>query len=192
MINKTKAFCLITLTQLMSLALGSVSQAKSLPQSCQHKDKFYQQRHFGAAKGDSADYVFVDKARRMIHLFQEGLLIKSYRIGLGNTPVGAKQKAGDGKTPEGSYIIDSRNSGSNYHLALHISYPNQEDLDLARSKGIDPGGAIMVHGLPNEKWKKAFIRHPSDWTKGCVAVKDAEIEEIWDMVSIGTPIDLCP
>lgn len=188
--NLTKT--LNAIATLATLTLGSTLSAKTLPGICKETDRISKQKYFGPAKAASADYVLVDKSRRLLHLFNQGTIIRSYKVGLGNNPKGAKKTAGDGRTPEGSYFIDSRNSGSNYHLALHISYPNQEDINQAREQGVEPGGAIMVHGLPNETWKRMFIRQPSDWTKGCVAVKNAEIEEIWDLVPLGTRIDLCP
>ncbi len=172
--------------------VGKLLLAKTLPDSCRHTSQFYKQKNFGQAFATEADAIVVDKSRRLIHLFYQDRLIKTFKIGLGSNPKGAKQQAGDGKTPEGSYFIDSRNSGSDYHLSLHISYPDQEDINSARRNGVEPGGAIMIHGLPNERWKHLFIRHPSDWTKGCVAVNDNEIEAIWDLVHVGTPIDLCP
>lgn len=187
------AFIALTITiPLLLTGFSSQASAKTLPAACQNTLFYSKQKNLGSTKATAADYILIDKSRRLLHLFQNGTLIKSYRVGLGTNPVGAKQEAGDGKTPEGSYFIDSRNSGSNFHLALHISYPDQEDINNARRKGTEPGGAIMIHGLPNEGWKKMFIRQPSDWTKGCVAVKDAEIEEIWDLVKTGTPVDLCP
>jgi murein L,D-transpeptidase YafK len=185
-------FVLSVFSPFILTGLSSQTQAKTLPSACQNTLAFSKQKYFGIAKAPVSDYLLVDKSRRLLHLFQDGQIIKSYQVGLGNNPVGAKQAAGDGKTPEGSYFIDSRNAASNFHLALHISYPDQDDINNARKKGLEPGGAIMIHGLPNEGWKKIFIRQPSDWTKGCVAVKDREIEEIWDMVKPGTPIDLCP
>jgi murein L,D-transpeptidase YafK len=183
-------YLLFTLTLILSHT--SFGHAKSLPETCQLTKTLSKQSHFGEARANKADFVLVDKSRRLVHLFRDNQIIKSFRVGLGSQPNGAKHQEGDGKTPEGSYYIDSRNSGSDYHLSLHVSYPDQEDINYARRKGVSPGGDIMIHGLPNESWKRIFIRHPSDWTKGCVAVNNSEIEEIWDLVRVGTPIDLCP
>lgn len=114
-------------------------------------------------------------------------VVRTYRVALGREPVGHKRQEGDGRTPEGRYAIDRRNPNSRYHLALHISYPNEADVARAREGGVDPGGDIMIHGL------KAGVTHPdSDWTLGCIAVTDAEMDEIWDLVADGTPIEIVP
>lgn len=139
-----------------------------------------------------ADFLVVDKSGRLLHLLKDGVIFRSYRISLGKTPTGAKHQEGDSKTPEGLYQIDKKNSASDFTLALHISYPNQNDIDWARAHGVDAGGDIMVHGLPNEWWKRSFIKDGMDWTKGCVAVNhDDQINEIFDYVAVGTPIELC-
>lgn len=145
-------------------------------------------------QGDwKADFVAVDKKRRLLHLMQEGRLFRSYHVALGKQPIGKKTQEGDNKTPEGLYMIDYRNSASSFHLSLHISYPNQEDINQARRRGVSPGGDIFIHGLPNEAWKRWFINHPKkNWTRGCVAVTNEEIEEIWGFVNKNTPIELCP
>ena len=131
------------------------------------------------------DQVVVEKGRRRMLLLSGESVVRSYRVALGRDPVGHKEREGDGRTPEGRYTIDRRNSRSKYHLALHISYPNAEDLERARSAGVEPGGDIMVHGL------KAGVSHPeSDWTLGCIAVTDAEMDEIWELVEDGTPIEI--
>lgn len=138
------------------------------------------------------DFIFVDKGRRLLHVMAEGQIIKTYRVALGKNPVGPKRKEGDNKTPEGVYTIGYKNSASDYHLSLAISYPNQDDIDWARKNGVSPGGDIMIHGLPNNRIKRALIRHPSDWTRGCVAVTNAEIEEIWSLIASQTTVTLCP
>jgi murein L,D-transpeptidase YafK len=113
-------------------------------------------------------------------------------VALGGVPVGAKQKQGDHKTPEGDYIIDSRNSHSQFHLSLHISYPNAGDRKHARRLGVNPGGDIMIHGLP-PAYAYLGPRHRQwDWTEGCVAVDNEEIEEIWNMVPVGTRVEIKP
>lgn len=177
---------------LFTLILPLVSESKTLPPRCQYTQDYYQQRQFDSPHNQRADGIVVDKQRRLMHLFWEDTLIKTYRIGLGSHPKGPKIEDGDGRTPEGSYFIDQKNAASRYHLALHISYPDQEDLNQARREGLNPGGDIMIHGLPNEPWKRRFTPHPLDWTKGCVALNNQEIEELWALVPNGTPIDLCP
>jgi murein L,D-transpeptidase YafK len=117
-------------------------------------------------------------------------VVKSYNVALGGGGLGPKRRRGDRLTPEGTYTIDFRNAASKFHLALHISYPQTADRQRARRLGIDPGGDIMIHGLPPEySWVGAEHRR-SDWTDGCIAVTDAEIEEIWKSVADGTPVEL--
>jgi len=131
------------------------------------------------------DRVVVNKGRREMLLLSGESVVRSYRVALGRDPVGHKEREGDGRTPEGRYTIDRRNPKSRYHLALHISYPNTADNERASALGIAPGGDIMIHGL------KAGAAHPgSDWTQGCIAVTDAEMDEIWDLVPDGTPIEI--
>jgi murein L,D-transpeptidase YafK len=131
--------------------------------------------------------VVVNKARREMLLLSGESVVRSYRIALGRDPIGHKEREGDGRTPEGRYTIDRRNPKSRYYLSLHISYPNASDLDRARALGVDPGGDIMIHGL------KPGVAHPeSDWTQGCIAVADAEMDEIWDLVVDGTPVEINP
>jgi len=131
------------------------------------------------------DRVVVNKARREMLLLSGDSVVRSYRVALGRDPVGHKVQEGDGRTPEGHYTIDRRNPRSRYHLSLHISYPNAVDCEHARALGVDPGGDIMIHGL------KSGAAHPeSDWTQGCIAVTDAEMDEIWDLVQDGTAVEI--
>jgi len=125
-------------------------------------------------------------------LISKGKVLKSYKIALGGNPNGPKERQGDNKTPEGSYVIDSRNRGSLYHLSLHISYPNEKDKKRAKQRGVSPGGDIMIHGLKNGfSWVGG--RHTeADWTKGCIAVTDEEIVEIAKLVPNGTVVEIRP
>lgn len=124
----------------------------------------------------------VSKKRREMVLLRGENVLRTYRIALGREPVGAKRQEGDGRTPEGRYVIDRRNAKSKYHLSLHISYPDAADLARAREAGVDPGGDIMIHGL------KDGVRRDGDWTQGCIAVTDEEMDEIWGLVGEGTAI----
>jgi murein L,D-transpeptidase YafK len=136
--------------------------------------------------------VVVNKGRRELLLIAGQSVLRSYRIALGFDPVGHKLQEGDGRTPEGRYIIDWRNPGSAYHLSLRISYPNEADRQRAAQQGVDPGGEIMIHGLPNGV-DSAERGHPErDWTRGCIAVSDVEIEEIWNLVEDGTAVEINP
>ena len=135
--------------------------------------------------------VRVEKAARRLSLIDErGAVVRTYiGIQLGDEPVGPKRFEGDERTPEGRYSIDHGNLGSAYHLSLHISYPDAQDRAYARSQGRSPGGDIFIHGQPN--WLSAG-RAPGDWTDGCIALADAEIEELWGLVGDGTAIEIVP
>jgi len=146
-----------------------------------------------AARTDQqADQIIVIKSKRVLMLMQNGEILKSYRVALGKQPVGAKSRAGDFKTPEGHYSIDSRNPNSSYHLSLRISYPNSRDLQQAESFGVSPGGSIMIHGQKPQYAHLGKLHRMEDWTEGCIAVTDREIEEIWRLVPDGVPIDIKP
>ena len=119
-------------------------------------------------------------------LFAGKTAIKTFRIRLGFAPRGTKRVRGDGRTPEGEYFIDRRNPDSAFHLSLGINYPNRSDLARARRNGTDPGGDIFIHGGP----KRPIDRTKPDWTAGCIAVSDREMEEIWAMVPLGTRIKI--
>ncbi len=138
--------------------------------------------------------ILVEKSVRKMYLRHGKENIKEYSIRLGSEPVGHKKREGDGKTPEGKYKISGRNPKSAYHLSLRISYPNAEDKARAAAQKVSPGGDIMIHGYPNHAMNAAFnfIHYMKDWTAGCIAVTDDEIEEIWELVPDGTPIEIKP
>lgn len=138
----------------------------------------------------AADAVFVDKSDRRLELRREGRVIKAYDIALGGNPLGAKRREGDERTPEGDYVIDFRRSDSAYHLALHIDYPNAADRAESARLGVPTGGAIFIHGLPN--FYPLGVAPKFDWTKGCIALDNAEIEEVWRLVPDGTPVTIVP
>ncbi len=135
--------------------------------------------------------IVVEKGKHTMTLLDHGRVVKSYHVALG-PDLAPKKKKGDGRTPEGRYIIDGRNAASHYHRALHISYPSAADRRNARRRGVDPGGDIMIHGLPNGTGKLGKLHLARDWTLGCIAVTDEEIEEIWKLVPNGTPIVIKP
>lgn len=139
-----------------------------------------------------ADKVLVFKSKRVLILLRDGEILKTYRIALGRQPKGHKTRAGDNKTPEGSYILDARNPNSNYHLSIRISYPNETDMLNAQRQGVTPGGDIMIHGLSNGTRKLDKYHRYLNWTNGCIAVTDREMEEIWNLVPEGTPIEIKP
>jgi murein L,D-transpeptidase YafK len=140
----------------------------------------------------TADRVLVEKATRRLTLLRDGVPLKTYRVALGRAPLGPKEQEGDRRTPEGLYLIDFHKEDSDYHRALHVSYPEQRDIERAAAAGVSPGCDIMIHGIRNGKgWLGAFHRL-TDWTAGCIALTDFEIEEIWRAVPDGTPIEIRP
>jgi murein L,D-transpeptidase YafK len=139
-----------------------------------------------------ADRVVVLKKERTLQLLSHEKVIKTYKVALGGDPVGPKARQGDHKTPEGVYVLDSRNAHSQFYKSIHISYPNAGDRAAARQKGASPGGDVFVHGLPNGYGWVGASHRLKDWTDGCVAVTDQEIDEIWQAVADGTPIEIRP
>ena len=145
-----------------------------------------------AASLTKADKVVVLKGNRLLMLLKEGLVLKIYKVALGRSPVGQKIQQGDTKTPEGSYYLDRRIANSRFYRALHISYPNADDIQNAKALGVEPGRDIMIHGLPKGFDDVGPSHRKYDWTKGCIAVTNSEIEEIWGLVPDGTPIEIKP
>lgn len=139
-----------------------------------------------------ADKVVVIKNKRILMLLKDGEIFKTYKVALGKQPTGHKIRQGDRRTPEGRYVLDSRNPRSKYHLAIHISYPNESDILNAQKRGVPPGGDIMIHGLPPGSGGFGELHSFLDWTDGCIAVTNAEMEEIWQFVPDGTSIEIKP
>ncbi len=138
------------------------------------------------------DYIKIFKKNRTLHVYQGKRLLKTYRIALGFCPIGHKTQEGDGKTPEGIYTVSFKNTKSRYHRSLKISYPSKKDRDHAHKKGVCPGGDIMIHGLGKEfvHLGKDHILH--DWTLGCVALTNEEIDEIFNTTKLGTTVEIMP
>lgn len=136
------------------------------------------------------DHILIEKAARKMTVFRDGTALKTYRIALGFAPQGAKQREGDGRTPEGRFRIDRRNAASAYHLSLGLDYPRPADRRRAQAAGYSPGGDIFIHGQPNSR--KGLPSLTQDWTAGCIAVSDAEIRELWAAVAIGTEVEIRP
>jgi len=139
-----------------------------------------------------ADKILIEKKERRLTLLAKGKVLKTYQIALGGNPIGPKERQGDNKTPEGTYVIDSRNKNSQFHLSLHISYPNEKDKKRAKALGVSPGGDIMIHGIKNGFSWAGELHAEIDWTKGCIAVTDEEIEEIDKLVPNGTSVEIRP
>jgi murein L,D-transpeptidase YafK len=141
---------------------------------------------------DSVDRILVVKSERKMHLLSAGRTVKTFDISLGLVPEGAKQREGDFRTPEGVYYIEAKHARSDFFLALKVSYPNDRDRALAREDGVDPGGQIMIHGLPNEPKYPESRYLGSDWTDGCIAVSNSDMVDLWLMTSVATPIEIRP
>ena len=179
-------------TQIKTLQ-QEVTCKKNEINALQKKIEALEQKVFAnAIQKGSADKIVIEKKARRLMLISKGDVLKTYKIALGGNPIGPKVREGDNKTPEGTYCIDARNNDSNYHRSLHISYPNENDRKRARELGVSPGGNIMIHGI-----KKGFswvgeAQAEVDWTKGCIAVTDGEIEEINKLAPIGTIVEIRP
>jgi len=141
---------------------------------------------------EQADSILILKREHMLELLSAGKVIRTYRVALGRGGLAPKAREGDARTPEGHYIIDSKNAKSAYYRALHVSYPDSEDRKRAAALGLNPGGAIMIHGLPNGMGWLGASHRLYDWTLGCIAVTDNEIDEIWNLVPVGTPVEIRP
>ncbi|NOR67814.1 MAG: L,D-transpeptidase family protein [Woeseiaceae bacterium] len=139
-----------------------------------------------------AERVIVDKSERKLHLLRDGESFRIFDIALGIRPIGDKQHEGDFKTPEGLYRLDVRNPNSEYFLSIHVSYPNGQDVREARSRGLDPGGAIMIHGQPNVPTRSEAYYRTQNWTNGCIAVSNSDMIDIWLMTDSDTPIEIQP
>ena len=139
-----------------------------------------------------AERIVVEKAKRRMHLIRNGEPFRTFEIALGIRPLGDKEYEGDFKTPEGVYSLDARNPHSEFFLSIHVSYPNVDDVRQARSKGLQPGGAIMIHGQPNEPTRSEAYYRTQDWTNGCIAVSNSDMIDIWLMTPDNTPIEIRP
>jgi len=140
----------------------------------------------------AVDHVVVHKAERRLVLFHKDQVLRSYHVSLGLSPVGPKERAGDSRTPEGTYRLESHNPHSDYFLAIRLSYPNGADLQRARAHHRDPGGLIMIHGLPNELKRAPRYYETHDWTDGCIALSNADMAEMWTLTPDGVRIDILP
>ena len=144
------------------------------------------------AEMGKADRILILKSERKLTLYRENRPLKTYLVALGGSPVGDKQCQGDQRTPEGTYRIELKNPASRFHLSLRVSYPDATDRAEARRKGCSPGGDIMIHGLGKGFAYLGKLHRTTDWTLGCVAVTNEEIEEIWAAVDVGTAVEIRP
>ena len=147
---------------------------------------------FQRPTASAVDRILVRKGERRLYLLSGDEVMRSYRVSLGLEPVGRKDRSGDFRTPEGVYRLGRRNRRSDYFLSIQITYPNRDDMLRARRNGWQPGGSIMIHGLPNEMHKEPEYYATQDWTNGCIALSNADMLEIWTLVSNNTPIEILP
>jgi murein L,D-transpeptidase YafK len=179
-------------TQIETLRQEVASKENEIS-TLQQKIKALEQKVFAlATQKGSVDKILIEKKDRRLMLISKGEVLKTYKIALGGNPNGPKERQGDNKTPEGTYCIDSRNKDSRYHLSLHISYPNERDKKRAKELGVSSGGNIMIHGIKNGFSWVGDAHTQVDWTKGCIAVTDEEIEEIAKVTPNGTTVEIRP
>lgn len=141
---------------------------------------------------EKADMVLVIKSSSKLYLKKNGKIIKEYHVAFGANPKGHKQQEGDERTPEGKYFLDYKKKDSAFYKSIHISYPNEADKKRAKESGVNPGGFIMIHGQKNGLDQLSFITQRFNWTDGCIAVTNSAMDEIWNSVNIGTPIEIKP
>jgi murein L,D-transpeptidase YafK len=140
----------------------------------------------------TADLVVVEKSKSRLYLLRKGEAYASFHVAFGSNPKGHKQEQGDGRTPEGHYILDFKNPGSAFYKSIHISYPNSIDRQEARKRGVDPGGDIMIHGQKNGYGRLSILVQRFNWTNGCIALSDRDMDAVWNAVKPGTPIEIRP
>ena len=153
---------------------------------------YWNQHRTGLPAGTTIDRILVEKSLRTLSIFREGRMLKTYRVALGRNPTGAKEEEGDMKTPEGVYTIDRHKTDSDYHLALHISYPSNEDRAHAAARGVSAGSDIEIHGLPNGRGAIGPAHRLTDWTAGCIALTNEEIDELSRVTPDGTIVEIRP
>jgi murein L,D-transpeptidase YafK len=139
-----------------------------------------------------ADQVLVIKSKSWLYLVKDGESFASFPVVFGSNPKGHKQQQGDKRTPEGEYILDYKNANSSFYKSIHISYPNAQDRENARKRGVNPGGDIVIHGQKNGWGRFSFITQRFNWTSGCVALSNKNMDRVWEAVDVGTPIEIRP
>lgn len=141
---------------------------------------------------EKADLVVVMKSSNTLNLYKNQRLIQAFPVVFGASPIGHKQQEGDERTPEGRYTLDFKKADSAFYKAIHISYPNAQDVESAKKRGVSPGGAVMIHGQKNHFGWASFITQKFNWTNGCIALTNEDMEQVWQAVDAGTPIEIRP
>ncbi len=177
---------------LLALPVWAANQAAVAAQGNSIAGNTAQSQQPAEQRVQKATAVLIDKSNRSLKLLNDGHTLREYQISLGKQPVGHKLYEGDQRTPEGRYVLDWRNENSKFYRSIHVSYPNARDRARARRLGKDPGGNIMIHGIPNLFHYAPWLYTGKDWTDGCIAVTNTEMDEIWEMVEDGTPIVILP
>ena len=139
-----------------------------------------------------ADVVLVEKSQNKMYLYQRGKILKSYDVAFGQNPIGHKIQEGDHRTPEGRYNLSYKNINSQFYKSIRINYPSAKDIARAKKRGVKPGGDIVIHGMPNEVGNYMGPISPKNWTQGCIAVRNHEMDQIWRLVDVNTPIEIRP
>jgi tetratricopeptide (TPR) repeat protein len=179
-------------TEIVTLQKKSEASEKKV-EALEEKTAALDQKIFDyAIQKRSVDRILIEKSARRLMLISQGEVLKTYRIALGGNPIGPKERQGDNKTPEGTYVIDGRNRDSRFYFSLHISYPNERDKRRAKELGVSPGGDIMIHGIKNGSSWVGDAHAKVDWTNGCIAVTNEEIEEIAMLAQNGTIVEIRP
>ena len=149
--------------------------------------------HSSAAHStEKAELVIVIKNEYRLYLIRDEKLFASFPVVFGPNPKGHKQQQGDERTPEGEYVLDYKNTNSSYYKSIHISYPNDQDRENAKKLGVSPGGDIMIHGQPNRWGKFSLVTQLFNWTNGCIALSNRDMDAVWNAVDPGTPIQIRP
>lgn len=169
----TQRLLILILMALGAFPFSAIGQTKPAPQA-------------------KADRIVIVKSTRTMTLLSNGRVLKIYKVALSARSIGGKERVGDDKTPEGLYTVDWKNAQSKFHLALHVSYPNAADRERAKKLGVNPGGEIEIHGLGTGFGWLGTLHRQTDWTAGCIAVTNEEIDEIWKLVAVGIPIEIKP
>ena len=178
---KTSLWATVTLMFLGLISVSAITYAKSSTKNTAQQT---------IPTDVTIDKVFVDKSERVLKLLSDDKVIKTYRIALGDSPAGHKRQQGDERTPTGSYKLDYKNEKSSYYRSIHVSYPNANDKAQARKRGVSPGGDIMIHGQKNGFGHLAALTQKRDWTDGCIAVTDGEMDEIMSVYKAGMLIEI--